>query len=546
MDDPGSLNARARWLSGVAAVIFAGLTARAVQVTVACGAGAPRRTAARRAPERGRILAAGGEVLAESVMGHEVDVERAALAASPSSIDRLAAILGCARPDELRARVAQAASGRVRVLRLRRGVEASVARAIRAARPGLAGVRVIDVPRRRYPQGELTAHPVGFMGDVDLTELTDAMGYRTGDRVGRAGVERSWELTLRGVSSHAPERRGVTLVTSLDLRLQRAAAEALGDEAGAVVALDPRDGRVLAYVSRPAVDPERFERDGAPDYSAPREFPDEPLLDRVSGVSAEVDNVLEPLRALNALAHGYALPAAHRCTHWSDDLSGSPPGIRLSFERALALDCTSYFFAALENHPGVPSSEEHASALRDLGFEGGTGIDLREEVAARVHMRSPTEAFYNFDPMFHGVVAVLATPLHVAVAYAAVANGGTVYQPRLVDRVLHPSGAVASQTQPVVRGRVAFPQGARERVLAAMRDAFQQNDWQALRSPPQIDVAGLRASHTWFVGLTPALTPRVVVVAWTPSSPRPPMARVGLAVIRAWQASQPSPEGSAP
>lgn len=495
------LHERARWLSVAAALALTALASRAVHL-VATQPPSPQRHAhaTRSTSERGRILAADGTVLAESVTGREVDVAPAELMRAPWAIDRLAALLGYNDTVTLQGEVMRAAARGTRVLRVRRNVDESVAARIRTERRELPGVWITEVPRRRYPQGELMAHPVGFMGDVDERDLAEPVGYHRGDRVGRAGLERSWEHTLRGVSTYAPDHRGMTLATTLDPAMQSAAARALGSYPGAVVALDPRDGRVLAYVSRPPIDPMRFEGDAIEDYTAPRLWPSRPLFDRVSGETRS-------------------------WTRWTGlmDLFDD-----LALERASAC------------HTGPLRGDETNTErlVRELGFGHMTGVDLRDEADGEVRPAralTPEESADDRGTLVYPELT--ATPLQVAVAFAAIANGGVLYQPRLVDRVLSPEGAVVHRASPVVRARVTIPSCARAHALAVMAQV------EAL-DVSHARVGALHDPHRSFIALTPALAPELVVVAVTDDggvpTPFTDPRSAALAVVRVWNERHPA------
>lgn len=497
MDDPWRLHDRVRWMSRGALALFALLGARALQVQTGAPAARPVQVRERAAPARGRVLDAHGAVLAEDVPSHEVDADPRPLRASPAAVDRLAAALGVPAAP-LHERVAWLAANGSRVMRVQRRVDDATAARIRREARALPGVWLTAVTARRYPEGALAMFPVGYMGDPGPGDMVEPLGYRLGDRMGRAGVERSWDLTLRGTSTLAPERQGMTLVTSLDLGLQRAAAAALGEQSGAALALDPRDGRVLAYVSRPAADPGAFERGAVADLAAVLLHPGFPLVDRVADLpSAPGRPLAAPFLIANALAHGIDPAAVDR---------GNRP------------------------YPW-------GFALREFGFGRPTGVDLRDESGGGIRDGGP-------DPAF------IATPLQVGVAYAALANGGTVYQPRLVDRVLHPDGTVASRTTPVVSGHVQLPRVAVDRVLAVMRGLFAPEGSLHPLADPSLDVGAVASEvhdaglgmptyrpRAWFVGLAPSAAPRVVVVVMVERAERDLAARAGLALLRSWQTS---------
>jgi cell division protein FtsI/penicillin-binding protein 2 len=269
----------------------------------------------------------------------------------------------------------------------------------------------------------------------------------------------------------------MTLGTTLDLSLQRAAAAACEQGVGAVVALDPRDGRVLAYLERTAADPSPF-------------------------VDAEVD-----------LTSPSTSPSV-------DGASGAVQTWEVTERDAI--------FAALSvanGGPRIPRDELEQRA-RALGFGHGTGVDLRDEAEGslrEVHHRDDGD---SEEGRF--TIAIRATPLQVAVAFAAIVNGGVLYQPRLVDRVLSPDGAIALRRDaPVVRSRAVLTAGARDRVLATMRQATR-------------DIVGWSLGADGYVALAPAVDPRLVVVARYASGSlargdlRDASEPAALAVARAW------------
>jgi penicillin-binding protein 2 len=497
------IHARARWLSITAALSFAALTARAAQLVATAPRTAARTHATRHAaPHRGRILAADGTVLAESVTGYEVDVTPSELLRAPWAIDRLAALLGYNDTTTLHGEVLRATQRSTLVLRVRRNVDPSVAERIRVERAELPGVWVSDAPRRHFPLGELTSIAVGFMGDIDARDLAEPYGYHRGDRVGRGGLERAWELTLRGVSTYAPAHQGMTLATSLDLRLQTAAARALGDRVSALVALDPRDGRVLAYLSLPVNDPATFET-GALDGPERGIWPEPPRHDRV--IASDVTERSFP--GLTPLLVGLTRDLATSC-------DATPPA------------------------PGAAPVDEVATSL---GLGHITGIDLRDELAGAVRL-APNLTETDAPP--NGPASDLRlsiTPLQIAVAFSAIANGGVLYQPRLVDRVLNPDGSLAHRTTPVVRARTAILPCARDAALGLVRRPYALEPSLRTDTPPF--VATMRAAHHSFVALAPARDPSIVVVAYAPDpdalAAAPDRAEsAALAVVRAWRDAQ--------
>ncbi len=490
MEATDSLHARTRWLTFATALAFASLSAQAARVVVTDGATVARDApASHRTSPRGRIVASGGEVLAENVAGFEVDVAPTELSRAPWAIDRLAALLGYNDTAVLQGEVMRAASRGTRVLRVSRGVDAEVVRRVRAERHELPGVWVTSIAQRRYPFGVLTAFPVGFMGDVGERDLAEPMTYRIGDRVGVDGIERSWELTLRGESSYASEHRGMTLATTLDMRLQSVAARAFAGLRGTLVALDARTGALLAYVSSPSTDPDRFELSRVGDPALPSDF--------VTGLA---DARIPTLGAASAPALREVLTTLARAESGSCDARANAPSI---------------------------TAERLTLVGHSLGLGSVTGVDLRDEPFGEFLVDSgPDEAHTGADG---ASFTLYVSSLHVAVSFAAMINGGIVYQPRIVERVLHPDGSVAATMPPVVRGRLSVPACARTHIVEHTARSFADE-------PSQLPTVPLPNSVS--VTMIPENDPRVVIVsrdARSDTHDRPHLAHdAALAVARAY------------
>lgn len=473
-----SPHARARAMTTVLAVAAAVLAGRAAQLQLARRPSAPPATqAAPTHPSRGRILDARGVVLADNVLRWELDVIPARLRAQRSAVARLAAAVGMGERD-----LDALLEGRgQRVVRVREYLDEAAAEAVRRA--ALPGAWLTPVEMRRYPQGAAVDPVVGVMRDVAPDDGPWPYGYRLGDRIGARGVERSWDLTLRGNSTLAPNHQGMTLVAHVDLRLQRAAWDALDGSRGTAVAIDPRDGRVLAYATRDASE-------------------------------APLRRMRDPILAALARAHGVSLDA--RVPTVARQGGGGPCGARGG---PLLRDVVGWGCDAPVEEVLRPARVDVGASLRRVGFGRPTGIDLRDELAGAVYPPDPELTGSARDAS--GPLVVHATPLQVAVAYSAIVNGGTVYQPRLVHEVRHPDGTLESRTTPVVSDRVDLPTGESQRTLASLAQwADARRDAHAYDGLPRLGAFGERAapptsSADWFVAVAPAEAPRIVVVAMT-------------------------------
>jgi len=512
MEDPPTLQTRARASMMALVVVVGALGARATQLQLARRPSSvtPVARSLPARPTRGRIVDARGEVLADNVPRWELDVIPARLRQRHGGVARLARLLGV---NESSLDALFEGRGQ-RVVRVRRHLDADVAESVRRDTRELPGVWLTPVQMRRYPQGAVASAVVGGMRDVAPDDAPGPYGYRLGDRIGHTGVERSWDLTLRGNSTLAPTHEGMTLATHLDLRLQRAAWDALDGVRGAAVALDPRDGRVLAYVDRPSPDPNAWEH-GNPGR----------VGEGYADDAGPVTWMLAPILVAQARAHGVPLGARVRSPRGPSEghprctaRGGSPLG------DVVANDCVA-------STPSLfnPAWMEVRAALQQVGFGRTTGIDLREEPIGFAN-----QGFYLRDAPPPGAHAydVSATPLQLAVAYATIVNGGTVYQPRIVHEVRYPDGSLESRTTPVVADRVDLPSGESQRTLASLAR------WADARRGAPAD-AGLppmgafAQEDEWFVAVAPADAPRVVLVVHAPAPPHG-AERAALGILRAW------------
>lgn len=316
---------------------------------------------------------------------------------------------------------------------------------------------------RTYPLGELAAHVLGYVGRINAEEMgrIDTSDYAGTHFIGKGGVEKAHEGLLHGHVGHQQvevNARGRVLRTLegkapvpgrdlhlfLDVGLQRAASDALGDNRGAVVAIDPRTGGVLALVSKPSFDPNPFV-EGIPqaDYHALLYSPDKPLFDRAVRGQYPPGSTIKPFVGLAGLASGVVdahktkycpgflqLPGqSHRYRCWRRAGHGS-----LALEQAVVQSCDVYFYD-LAHGLGIDRLQ---GFLKDFGFGARTGIDVAGELGGLVPSRDWKERarkqpWYPGETLIVGIGqgAFLATPLQLAVATATLANRGHFIQPRV-------------------------------------------------------------------------------------------------------------------
>lgn len=339
------------------------------------------------------------------------------------------------------------------------------------------GVEIVPYLARYYPYGELLTHVLGYVGRLDVDDLNrvDEGNYRGTTHIGKAGIERYYEDELHGVSgiekieTNAQGRtlailerqepvHGDDLVLALDVQVQQVAWDALGDRPGAVVAIDPNDGSILALVSKPAFDPNLFVHgiSGA-DYRAILNAPGRPLFNRPLLGGYEPGSTIKPFVGLAGLELGvvnsqhrvfsngqFFLPGVDR--PYRDWKKGGHGWVNML--GALEQSVNTYFYQ-LALDLGIDRMHDY---LAQFGFGSRTGLDLIGEnmgvLPSREWKRSQFSApWYPGETVISGIGQGfnVITPLQLANAVATLANGGTRYEPRLLYAVKHPGNEQAEK-----------------------------------------------------------------------------------------------------
>ena len=418
---------------------------------------------------------------------------------------------------------------------------------------------------RTYPLGVHTAHVLGYVGRIDEEELKriDQANYRGTDFIGKNGLEKAYEEVLHGQSGYrqvevnakgrvlrtlesVPPTPGKDLRLHLDIRLQQDAAAALGQRRGAVVALDPRTGGVLALVSTPGFDPNPFvEGISAKGYAALRDDIDVPLFDRALRGQYPPGSTIKPFVALGGLETGvitprqgkhcggsYQLPGqSHRYRDWR---KGGHGGVDL--RRAIVESCDVYFYD-LAHDLGIDRLDDF---LGKFHFGAKTGIDLSGELGGLLPSREwkqrvRQQAWYPGETLIVGIGqgAFLATPLQLAAATAALANGGRYRAPRVARQLDGGEGRIEPISAPS-RGMGLDPHHVEE-VVQAMIQVVENPRGTAkrIRSPDyriagktgtaqvftvgqkeaynERQVSERKRDHALFVAFAPVEEPRIAV-----------------------------------
>lgn len=416
-----------------------------------------------------------------------------------------------------------------------------------ARRRDLPGVRVDFVPARRYPLGPATAHLLGYVGEVTRAQLLleEFVESASGDLVGQDGVERVYNAVLSGADGHHrtvvnsrqvvltrsvradPVRGGAVRLTVL-AGLQEAAAAAFDGRAGAFAALDPRSGEVLGIGSFPAPDPHWRRRDPGHFRSLVAD-PRAPLLNRAVQGRYPPGSAFKLVTAAAALAEGVADETTRFRCRGSARVAGrtfrchlaSGHG-ELDLVEALAKSCNVFFYRLVESLD-VDVIAHWAGAF---GLGEATGVDLLNEAPGLLptrewKRRTQGERWYASETasVAVGQGAVQVTPIQMARLTAAVAAGGTLHTPRLVEpvppRVVEgfPEGhleMIRAGMRAAVTSGTARRAGIRGFAVAGKTGTAQVANAERVEGEDEERAPELR-THAWFVGFAPFEAPEIAV-----------------------------------
>jgi len=444
---------------------------------------------------------------------------------------------------------------------------------VESHRYALPGVVTDIQPRRHYVEGDLAAHLLGYIGEIQRRQLEQRAyaDYRSGEVIGQAGIETLLERDLRGrqggrnlivdvagrivdVLDEEVPVPGRTITLSVDLDLQKAAEAAflpdvLGERGklGALVAIDVQSGDVLALLSKPSYDPNDFPggmdaetwEQLATDEWRPiqnraisGQYPPGSTFKAIVAAAALEEGVIDPDETVFCPGH-FWLGRTYRC--WKRGGHGS-----VDLRDAIKGSCDVYFYQ-LGLKLGI---DRLARIARGFSLGRPTGIALGQERAGLVPTSEWKERRFGEVWMKGETVSAsigqgynLVTPLQIAVAFAAIANGGEVVRPRLVLRSEDRDGAVTPGPAPEVLGSVPVDPAHLARVLDALEAVVEEEGGTARRARvPGVRVAGKTGTaqvvsmshtedlepdevplrfrdHAWFVGIAPVPAPEIVVVA---------------------------------
>jgi penicillin-binding protein 2 len=330
---------------------------------------------------------------------------------------------------------------------------------IEAHRDTYPELELVDEQRRLYPKDGFAAHMIGYVGEVseDMMQSPQYAYYEPGDVVGQSGVERTYDQVLRGVDgsrdvlvdSHGrevgelgtePPTPGKDLRLTIDLDVQRAAENALGNRNGAIVAMDPHTGEILAMVSRPIFDPNRFAvRIGRDEWNSLITDPNHPLLNKAIQAQLAPGSTFKVIMSVAGLEENVAQNLQVNCgggaTFYGRFFACDARHGHVDIKNAIPLSCDTYYYTLAERL-GI---EKIAYWAHQLGVGKKTGIDLPNEVSGTMpseewKMKNFHEKWYAGETISVGIGqgAVALTPIQLARAIGGIASGGAMVRPHVV------------------------------------------------------------------------------------------------------------------
>ena len=528
---------------------------------------------------RGLIVDRNGTVVAENRPAYQLELVREEVPDLADTLKRLATIglIPAEDIDDARKLVMSHRSFDSVPIRLRLDDEEIATFAVH--RFEFPGVDIRTRLARSYPFGELAVHALGYVGAISEQDLgrIDRAAYSGTTLIGKLGVESAYEKELHGqngsreilvnAQGRSVQRQGAfvpnlrtvapvagdDLLLAMDLDVQKTAEEALGDRRGAVIAIDPANGDVIALASRPGFDPNTFGRGiTRVEYKALLDDLDRPLFARAVRGTYPSGSTIKPAIALAGLVYKDVTPDDHRFCAGVYRLPGSSRMFRegrsgrhgsVGLVDAIARSCDVYFYD-LANRIGV----DHISTfLAEFGFGSVTGIDIGGEKSGllpsrewkrKAFSRPQDQVWFPGETVNFGIGQgyFLVTPLQLAYYTSILANRGTAYRPRLVNGVRDPASGEVRRFPPKKELRVEATAEQWQVVMEGMEGALRGRGTAAATAGRNMtyEIAGKTGTaqvfsvgqnekynehmvperlrdHSWFIAFAPAEAPRIAV-----------------------------------
>lgn len=510
-------------------------------------------------PPRGIIYDRYGRPIVENVLTFDISLVPEDAADLDATIDKLASAIKLS-PAAIRAALDEAAPIRTKYEPVKILEEApwdDVA-LIEAHQEEIPGAIVEPEHRRHYPYGGLASHQLGYIGKVSPSQRKQEQ-QDIGLLTGQGGLEKIYDKYLRGIAGRRmiqvnaagkkvkdlgieEPKPGTDIYLTIDLDVQKAAEDALGDRAGAVVAMDPNSGEILALASHPNYDPNLFPRGIAPkDWVRLMNDPSHPLYNRAIQSVYPPGSTFKIIVSLAGLETGIIKPdekitcrgslriGRHTFRCWKKEGHGP-----ISFHEALVQSCDVYFYTMGERI----GWDRIAQYARELGYGSLTGILLPDEKPGLIpttewKRKRMKEPWYPGDTYINSIGQgfVLVSPIQACQMISAIANGGIFYRPSLLKQTRNRETGEIKTFAPVRKNKIAIDPAALEEIRQALVGVVNEPGGTAHGAQSSLaivagktgssqvvaqKVAGRKlaekiADHAWFVAYAPADNPKIAV-----------------------------------
>jgi penicillin-binding protein 2 len=459
------------------------------------------------APNRGLIYDKKGVLLAHNFFVYTLELTPSKVKDLQATIADIAQLVEVSSGDLKRFKKLKSQSNSFDSIPLRTHLNEVEAAKFAANRFRFPGVEIKSRLFRHYPKNKLGSHIVGYIGrinDKDLISLEKKemlSNYKGSDHIGKSGIEQSYEKQLHGVtgfqqveidangravrilSSTAP-RAGDDIVLSIDTKLQEIAETAFGERRGSLVAIKPKTGEVLAFVSMPTVDSNLFVNGiDYNTYQALLNSPDKPLINRPLQGVYPPGSTFKPFVALAGLEAGKRLPpysisdagyfslpnSRHRYRDWKPSGHG-----RVDMRRAITISCDTFFYG-LAMELGIKNLTDF---VRHFGFGEKSNIDILGESSGLLPTPEWKARRYKNQPWYMGETVIvgigqgytLVTPMQLAHATATLANKGVAMRPHLVAASTNPKTGVIKNAPILIQNKMLLQENNLEIVKLGMMD----------------------------------------------------------------------------
>jgi len=569
--EPRYLHGRLYYVAGIVLFIFLLILIRLWQLQVIKGSEMKRLSennrirVVRLTAPRGIIFDRDGNRLAENRPGFDLTVVREDLKDIEALTESLAVLVDI-KPDAIDKALRRGKRlPPYQSIKLKEDIDWEEVAAIESSRTDVPGVGLDVIPRRLYPYNGLASHLIGYVGDIDEETLRRLGGvdYKAGDSIGKNGLEESLDGYLRGSAGGkqievdaigreialldrvSPEP-GNNVYLTIDLKTQQKAQALMEGKAGAIVAMEPQSGRIIAMVSTPSFDPNIFTtRLTDEEWDALVKNPLNILTNRAIQGQYPPASTFKVITAAALLEEGLLTSATkvesgpffefagRQYRDWKEEGHG-----KINVYRAL-VESSDTFFYQMGLKLGVDRLAHYA---RGFGFGSKTGIEIKGEKGGLVPSKAWKKRVHG-EPWYQGETIsvsvgqgfLLVTPLQMVSAYAAIANGGRLLQPQMVERIETPDGDLIKRFIPRERGNLPVSKKTLNVVRSALKGVVSDNKGTArfIRTrgiaiagktgTAQVSMLGeerLKAKdisyrlrdHAWFSGYAPADDPKIAVV----------------------------------